>query len=160
MPDTPDQCARKLLDVMPLVMQELRRILRGHSRDDLRFPEVRSLAFLRHNPGSNLTDLAEYIGVSLPSMSKLVDSLTYRGLIDRRPDAEDRRRVCLELTDAGREILASALDAVQASFVSKLTRLDQQDIALIHKGLVLLHPLFSTAAGGEVEPSRGQAPVS
>lgn len=149
MAGTLDSCARELLEVMPMVMQDLRRSLRSHSTPDLRFPELRSLVFLRHNPGSNLTDLAEYIGVSLPSMSKLVDSMTYRGLIDRQPDAEDRRRVRLGLTEDGRATLDTALEAVKASFVSKLTLLERGDIDLIHRGLQHLHRLFDAVSGGE-----------
>jgi MarR family transcriptional regulator for hemolysin len=153
MAGTLDSCARELLEVMPLVLQDLRRTLRSHSTPDLRFPELRSLVFLRHNPGSNLTDLAEYIGVSLPSMSKLVDNMTYRGLIDRQPDAEDRRRVCLGLTESGLSVLAVALDAVKASFAVRLTQLDSRDIDLVYQGLNLLHRLFGgVPEGGEELP--------
>jgi DNA-binding MarR family transcriptional regulator len=157
MAGTLDSCARELLEVMPMVMQDLRRSLRSHSSPDLRFPELRSLLFLCHNPGSNLTDLAEYIGVSLPSMSKLVDSLTYRGLIDRQPDAEDRRRVRLGLTEAGRTVLNTAQEAVKASFVAKLSLLQNGDIDHIHQGLSLLHRLFGAVPGGG-EGSAGSAP--
>ena len=142
MADSLDTCARELLDVMPLVMQDLRRTMRSQSAPDLRVPELRSLAFLRHNPGSNLTDLAEYIGVSLPSMSKLVDTLTYRGYIERAPDAQDRRRVRLGLTEAGLGILATAREAVKASFVAKLARLGPQDVETVTTSMKLLHSLF------------------
>ena len=143
MTDPLDTCARELLDVMPLVMQDLRRTMRSQSAPDLRVPELRSLAFLRHNPGSNLTDLAEYIGVSLPSMSKLVDTLTYRGFIERTPDAQDRRRVRLGLTEAGFAILAKAREAVKASFAAKLAGLGPQDVELVTGSMRLLHTLFT-----------------
>jgi len=146
-----DACARELLEVMPLVMQDLRRIMRGQSSPDLRVPELRSLAFLRLNPGSNLTDLAEYIGVSLPSMSKLVDTLTYRGYIDRRPDATDRRRICLDLTESGRKVLRAALEAVKSSFAGKLSQLGAEDIAAISRGLQLLQQLFTVMPAGAGE---------
>lgn len=155
MTPTLDACARELLEVMPMVMRDLRRSLRSQSTPDLRFPELRSLVFLGHNPGSNLTDLAEYIGVSLPSMSKLVDSLTYRGLVDRQPDVEDRRRVRLRLTDNGRNTLDVTLDAVKASFVSKLTLLERSEIDLIHRGLQHLHRLFDAVPGGGEGPAGG-----
>lgn len=143
MADSLDTCAREMLDVMPLVMQDLRRTMRSQSAPDLRVPELRSLAFLRHNPGSNLTDLAEYIGVSLPSMSKLVDTLTTRGFIERTPDASDRRRVRLGLTEAGLAILATAREAVKASFAAKLARLTPQDVATVTASMKLLNILFA-----------------
>lgn len=143
MADTLDTCARELLDVMPLVMQDLRQTMRSQSAPDLRVPELRSLAFLRHNPGSNLTDLAEYIGVSLPSMSKLVDTLTYRGFIERNPDAADRRRVRLDLTEAGLAILSTAREAVKASFATRLAQLGPEEVATVTAGMRLLRRLFS-----------------
>lgn len=149
MADPLDTCARELLDVMPLVMQDLRRTMRSQSAPDLRVPELRSLAFLRHNPGSNLTDLAEYIGVSLPSMSKLVDTLTSRGLIERAPDASDRRRVRLGLTEAGGAILARAREAVKASFAAKLARLAPEEVATVTASMALLHTLFALAPEGD-----------
>jgi DNA-binding MarR family transcriptional regulator len=39
------------------------------------------------------------------SMAQTVADLQGDGLIDRRPDASDRRQVMLELTDAGRQLL-------------------------------------------------------
>jgi MarR family transcriptional regulator for hemolysin len=140
-----DACARELLEVMPLVMQDLRQTMRSHSAADLRVPELRSLAFLRHSPGSNLTDLAEYIGVSLPSMSKLVDALSSRGLIDRQADPADRRRVRLQLTPEGASVLARAREAVKARFAARLARLGEEDIALVTAGMALLRELFSAA---------------
>ncbi|MYL82144.1 MarR family transcriptional regulator [Desulfovibrio aerotolerans] len=144
-----DICAREMLDVMPLVMQDFRRTMRSQSAPDLRVPELRSLAFLRHNTGSNLTDLAEYIGVSLPSMSKLVDTLTSRGFIERTPDTSDRRRVRLGLTEAGLAILATAREAVKASFAAKLARLTPDEVATITASMALLNTLFALAPEGD-----------
>ena len=45
MVDTLTTCARELLEVMPLVMQDLQRTMRSHNSPDLRVPELRSLAF-------------------------------------------------------------------------------------------------------------------
>lgn len=152
MADTLDACARELLDVMPLVMQDLRRTMRSQSSPDLRVPELRSLAFLRHNPGSNLTDLAEYIGVSLPSMSKLVDTLTFRGYIERTPDAADRRRVRLDLTEAGQDVLATAREAVKAVFAARLATLNAEELATVTTGMRLLKQLFQSAPEASASP--------
>ena len=111
---------------------------------------------MKLNVGSNLTDLAEYIGVSLPSMSKLVDNLTYRGLIDRQPDAKDRRRVRLSLTEAGLAELAAAREAAKASFAVRLTQLDPGDIAAVIRSLQMLHRLFGITPVGEEAPDTSE----
>lgn len=160
MADTLDACARELLDVMPLVMQDLRRTMRSQRSADLRVPELRSLAFLRHAPGSNLTDLAEYIGVSLPSMSKLVDALAVRNLIDRQPDPGDRRRVRLFLTEEGMALLMTAREAVKAGFTAKLSQLGPEEVAKVAMGLGLLRGLFSCAAADSgIEAEAAAQPV-
>lgn len=152
MDDNVNTCARELLDVMPMVMQHLRQAMREQAVMDLRVPELRCLAFLRQTPGSNLTDLAEYVGVSLPSMSKIVDSLTERGLISRQPDPRDRRRVQLSLTDAGSTELTAARRMAMAAFSEKLTQLDRGDIETVVRSLHLLRRLFGAALGGETLP--------
>lgn len=50
-----------------------------------------------------LTDLHRRVLLSQPALSRLVDRLVERGLVERREDAGDRRVVRLALTPAGRE---------------------------------------------------------
>lgn len=145
MTDSLDTCARELLDVMPMVMQHLRQTMRGQSLPDLRVPELRCLTFLRQKPGSNLTDVAEYVGVSLPSMSKIVDAMTDRGLISRIPDSRDRRRVQLSLTDPGHAELDMARETAMTAFRDKLTLLTAGDMESLARSLQLLRRLFGPA---------------
>lgn len=51
--------------------------------------------------------LAERLLVSRPSVTGLLDTLQAKGLIERRPHPDDRRRVWVALTDAGLELLES-----------------------------------------------------
>lgn len=49
-----------------------------------------------------LGELHSHVLLSQPALSRLVDRLVERGLVERGPDALDRRGVRLSLTDAGR----------------------------------------------------------
>ena len=49
----------------------------------------------------SLKDAAEYVRVSLPAASRLVDDLVRRGLVARAEDTEDRRIKRLTSTEAG-----------------------------------------------------------
>lgn len=51
--------------------------------------------------GTRLTDLASWSGMSLSSMSELVDDLERLGYLQRRPDPADGRAKLVCLTDAG-----------------------------------------------------------
>jgi DNA-binding MarR family transcriptional regulator len=61
-------------------------------------------------------DLAERLGLSLPGMSRNVDDLQRRGLLERREDEHDRRMKRLRLTDEGR----AALDTVNSARLAGL----------------------------------------
>ena len=49
-----------------------------------------------------MSELNRHVLLSQPALSRLVDRLACRGLIERRPDPADGRSVRLSLTDAGR----------------------------------------------------------
>lgn len=63
---------------------------------------VKSLMWLSEGP-LTLSGLAEAIGVDAPYATLIVDSLEERGLVERQPDPEDRRRKLVSLTPAGAE---------------------------------------------------------
>jgi DNA-binding MarR family transcriptional regulator len=60
----------------------------------------RVLRRLREGPRS-AGDVAESLGISAPSMTRMLSKLEQRGLIVRTLDQEDRRRVQVELTGLG-----------------------------------------------------------
>lgn len=55
-----------------------------------------------------LTDLAERAGLSLSRVSRIIDTLEGRGLVERRRCPEDRRARNAGLTAAGAELLEAA----------------------------------------------------
>jgi len=63
-------------------------------------------------------EIAEQLGMSVPSASRSVDELVKRGLVSRTEDPEDRRVRRVALTPAGRELV----DEVMAARVAGLER--------------------------------------
>lgn len=88
---------------------------------------VRDLGVLlvidRFEPASQ-QQLAERMGVDRTTMVAIVDALEAKGIIARRPDAEDRRRNLIELTPTGQNILrqaTAASDAAEAKLLAPLS---------------------------------------
>jgi DNA-binding MarR family transcriptional regulator len=52
--------------------------------------------------------VADWLAVSAPTVTSVVDGLVARGLAERRVDPSDRRRQAVAITTAGREALATA----------------------------------------------------
>jgi DNA-binding MarR family transcriptional regulator len=63
--------------------------------------------------------LARLMGKAPPLIVAVVDELEARGLVARRRSERDRRRTVVELTDAGREMLARA-DAIADRLTAEL----------------------------------------
>lgn len=75
--------------------------------------------------------LAEALELAPPAVSHLLTDLEQRGLITRSLDPHDRRRVQLELTDSGRELLGRATAAWEELNVTKIASLtEKESIAL------------------------------
>jgi DNA-binding MarR family transcriptional regulator len=130
-----------VLDVVPVVMQALRAEMRRH-RAGLSVPQFRSLAFVRRYPRASLSAVAEHVGLALPSMSKLIDSLVQRKLINRATGARDRRRVTLELTARGSAWLEAARQAAQAGLAERLSTLNPLQRRRLGDALRNLHSVF------------------
>ena len=67
--------------------------------------------------------VADRIGVDRTTMVAMLDTLQDKGLLSRRPDAEDRRRNVVELTPAGQDTLKRALaasDVAEAEMLAPL----------------------------------------
>ena len=78
---------------------------------DLTLPQYRLLTLLTE--GDQVANhIADLLFVSPPSVTALVDGLVERGLVERRPDPGDRRRVSHAITEAGLAALADGDGAI------------------------------------------------
>ncbi len=92
------------------------------------------------------SDLAAYVGITRPAMSRLLRGLEARGLIERAASGGDGRQIEVALTVAGRAALAqtrAAADALQAHFAAKLSP----------EALAQLTTALARLAEGEPDPT-------
>ncbi|HEX2391615.1 MAG TPA: MarR family transcriptional regulator [Solirubrobacterales bacterium] len=68
-------------------------------------------------------DLAELFGVSVPSMSRAVESLVKAGLVTRLEDPEDRRVRLVGITPKGKDLVAELVTVKQAGVAAFATTL-------------------------------------
>jgi DNA-binding MarR family transcriptional regulator len=85
-----------------LLLRRLRQIPTG---DELTLSESAALARLDRGGPATAAELARAEQISPQSMGATLGALESRGLIDRAPDPEDRRRMILSVTEPGLEIL-------------------------------------------------------
>lgn len=79
-----------------------------------------------------LSELNSHVLLSQPALSRLVDRLITRGLLERQPDPDDRRSVLIGLTDAGRASQRKVGRRHARSVAKALTRdLSVEDMELL-----------------------------
>jgi DNA-binding MarR family transcriptional regulator len=71
-----------------------------------------ALLAIRGNPGIQQGVLADCLLIKRSNMTKLINSLEERGLVERRGSANDKRAVDLNLTAQGHAFLAQVYDEV------------------------------------------------
>jgi DNA-binding MarR family transcriptional regulator len=95
------QVLRSYLDAVALVEPLQTRLWQ---RSDLTLSQARLLRLLRRRGPQGVAELAQRLGHSMPTQSRLVDRLEERGLVTRHREPGDRRRVTVALTEAGERL--------------------------------------------------------
>lgn len=67
-------------------------------------PEILSLIFLCFRDGITASEICDFSGHLKPNISRAVNALEKKGLIDRRPDPADQRRQLLFVKKSGRAL--------------------------------------------------------
>ena len=93
-----------------------------------------------------LSRLAKHQAVSLPTVSRSVDMLVRRGLVERCVDNSDRRQTLVRLTQDGRDALADVGRRAEAYIQRKLEPLTSVDRQQMVQTSQLLTSLFSASA--------------
>ena len=107
------------------------------SDEGMSLPQFRVLAFLSEGEWA-ASKVAEWLAVSRPSLTSLVDGLVEQGWVERREHPNDRRTVLHFLTDAGRTRLAEATELLSEGLDGLLEHLDDDERARAEDGLALL----------------------
>jgi DNA-binding MarR family transcriptional regulator len=117
----PDATLRLGGDLRVAVGRAGRRLRQLYATDDPVFSELSVLSRLdRHGPATPTT-LAAAEHVRPQAMGATLHGLEQRGLVRRRPDPTDRRKVCIELTAVGRQAIGGRHQAVNQRLARVLT---------------------------------------
>jgi DNA-binding MarR family transcriptional regulator len=150
-PASPARVAEQLMDVAPLVTRWIRGEMRRASAGSLTVPQLRAIHFVRRNPGTHLSPLAEHLGVGVTTASGLVDRLVRQELLTRSQDPQERRRVRLEVTRAGESRVTRSRGHTSSALAEALSSLSGEELAVIQQALLLVRQ--SVQPGRTPEPA-------
>ncbi|MFO1146762.1 MAG: MarR family transcriptional regulator [Alsobacter sp.] len=76
--------------------------------------QYRVLRELERADGRTMGDLAAAVFVDAPTLTKIIDRMIAAGLVYRSPDARDRRKVLILISESGQATLADLKALVEA----------------------------------------------
>ena len=123
---TRQQIAHRMLQVFLPLMRIIATEIR--SMEYAVAPAHFGLLTILNHGSCSLGELAEKLGVSLPTISNSVSTLAERGWITRHPSQTDRRVMVVELTPLGGQILADIQACVEERVVDMLAGLSQSEL--------------------------------
>ena len=91
--------------------------------------KLRALELLAQHDGLRVGELADRVGVDDTTATRLVDRLEAMGVAERRSEAADRRATTVELTPAGKELVAGVAAQRQLFFCDVLAGLEPEERA-------------------------------
>jgi DNA-binding MarR family transcriptional regulator len=95
------------------------------------------LAAISASEPATLNQVAKEVGRGAPAVSRSVDSLVRAGLVERMQDPNNRRRLALRVTDAGRERLSKRASP-SSSLQHKFARLAQSELRAVERAIEIL----------------------
>lgn len=132
----------------------LRRIAQADGHDGVTGARLSALSVIVYGGSVTLGALARREGVSLPTMSRLVEALVGEGLVTRVTDEVDRRAVRIDATPTGRDVLERGRARRIARLAAELQRLPAADLAALERGVSVLERLEGEASRAGEHPAR------
>lgn len=114
------------------VLVSLRRIIRAtdlHSRKlgketGLTTPQLVVMRAIRQRDTPVASEIARAVSLSQATVTNILNRLESHGLISRTRSEEDKRRVNVSLTSQGKDLLATAPQPLQESFIERFGALE------------------------------------
>jgi DNA-binding MarR family transcriptional regulator len=99
---------------------------------DITMPQAKVLYLVRAPGSLPMSDLVAKLGVTVPTVTGIVDHLVERGLVVRRVTPADRRRVVIEITPAGVDLIDGIRELNARQLRALLAVLDDEEIGTFH----------------------------
>jgi DNA-binding MarR family transcriptional regulator len=121
------------------IVEQSHRVARclfsGQAQDwlnvDLTMPQLKTLLCVAQAGDATSGQIARGLGVSLSTVTGIVDRLTEQGLVSRREDPGDRRITRVLPTDSGRELVRRLLRYRDERLTSLLASLSPDELATV-----------------------------
>ena len=146
-PDILDSIAEDLFTIPPLIGRSIRRkLLRmamAHIREDISPPHFEIMKTLEEAGTLHVTEIGERLQIPRPQMTHLIDKLVALDMVERQPDARDRRIINIALTGKGKTLLKKHRRMIEDTIKKSLTSLTDEELEELSTSLRKLRQILS-----------------
>jgi len=100
--------------------------------------QLMSLHFVKHNDNCKTSDIANFLSVSPPDATRIVETLVKKGFIERISDEQDRRIIRPRITEDGKKVFETIRQELVLSFSKILEKMNEQDAKALLRGIKAL----------------------
>jgi len=111
-------------------------------KKEINYQRFTILSCLNLFPEHSMKELSRLLGVSSSSLSIIIDSLKKEDVVARKTDPGDRRRVMLELTPKGNELLERCKKQVIRKLKNWTGRIKREDLRELEKAISVVNEIF------------------
>ncbi|NLE05671.1 MAG: MarR family transcriptional regulator [Crenarchaeota archaeon] len=145
---TSQEAANEILDVVPLVMKEIRTEIRNRKSLNVTLFQFRVLSFVDQHKGTSLSEVADHLGLTLPSTCRIVDGLISTKMMTRQENPDDRRHIQLNITPQGLKIFEISHKESLSYLSKKLDTLSDPEKTIISNAMKIIRKIFTTDSDG------------
>jgi len=133
MPIKHDMLGFLLADVSRMMRRAFNKHIEGCG--SLTLAQARALIYISRHEGIRQSHLADMLEILPITLTRLIDQLVNDGLVERKPDPNDRRAHKIFITEQAPPTLKSIQEAVVSTQADALIGLDKQQSALLLSAL-------------------------
>ncbi len=142
---TPTRSQAGLASALRVSVMRFARRLRNEREDtSLTLTQLSTMGTLARRGPITLGELAAAERIQPPSMTRIVSGLEALGLVDREPDANDRRLVIVRLSDKGKAMLAADRRRRDAWLNQRLRELTADEREALRRAVPILEKLATS----------------
>ena len=110
-------------------------------------PEFRVMLFLILRNSQPISTIGEWLGISKPNMTAVIDKLTTYRYVERIPSMDDRRIIDISITTEGRFYMEACKTEARESMKKRLSTLSIEDIDILYNSLENIRRILMKLSG-------------
>ena len=132
----------ELMEILQTLPQDLKKFAPDRTDVGNKFGitgvQLMTLHFVKHNDNCKTSDIANFLSVSPPDATRIVEILVKKGFVERINDEKDRRIIRLKVTGDGKKVFETIRQELTLSFSKILEKMNEQDAKALLKGMKAL----------------------